>query len=82
MKNIIKQYKGLKRITLPKKVLDDQSDQGLDRADDDGFAVAENKRVERLADQDLDCWGDLWRQIKAKGSRMFRHKKVWSEKVI
>jgi len=41
------------------------------KKNDDVFTVAENNSGAQPADQDLDCWSDLWQRVKAKGSRFF-----------
>lgn len=82
MKKRIDPYKEIKRIRLPREDFDQRSARDLARADDDGFAITENKWKGRpSADRDSDCWSDLWQHIKAKGSRIFRQKRGWSQKV-
>lgn len=71
MKNRIEKLQGIKEKKLSKapdrKLANDQA-----CADDDGFAIAKNVFEEQPADQDLDCWTDLWRRLKGNGSQFLK----------
>ncbi|MBN1869853.1 MAG: hypothetical protein JW847_04675 [Candidatus Omnitrophica bacterium] len=81
MKNKIDQYKWIKWIKFPKIASGKMSNQGL-YSYDGGFSIAVKKAGKKPAAQDLDCWSDLWKNIKATGNRMFRREKVLSKKKV
>jgi len=74
MKNRIEQYQKVKKPRF-NEALDKKLAQDLARADDDGFVITDNHFRAQSAEQDSDCWNDLWQLIKAKSFRFFNRKK-------
>ncbi|MDO8580118.1 MAG: hypothetical protein Q7S13_01395 [Candidatus Omnitrophota bacterium] len=64
MDNRIERYPEIKKIRF-NEAFDKKLAQDLDRADDDGFAMAKNNFGAQPTDQDSDCWSDLWQRIRS-----------------
>jgi len=73
MKNRIKKYRLIKKARFNESV-DKKLAQELVRAEEDSIVAVKNNSAVKPADQDSDCWGDLWQRIKTQYARFHRKK--------
>ncbi len=53
---------------------EEQMKKDLFRADDDGLLLKKDKVEAPLADQDSDCWSELWQNVSEGYSRIMKSK--------